>query len=196
MSREPDNTEPPKPAEGPQAPQAPQMPQRPDEAAEGIPPRIVMLVDVRTEYGRGVLRGLAEYVSRHSPWLMYLDPDGKRMPDTGGWPVSGVIAGFAHTAPRWTEPLLTLRDQGIPIVATTPVFEAEAMAGVQVDDEAVGRLGAEDLIARGHRHFAFCGKPGEPEADRRQAGFQRTVEEAGLPCQSYEPGHALRQRWT
>ncbi len=162
---------------------------------EDIPPRIILLVDVRTAYGRGVLRGVADFVSHHRPWLMFLEAAGKLMPDTGGWPVSGLIAGFPHFSPKHLGPIIKLREQGVPVVALTPFHQEEFTASVQPDHEAVGRIAAEDLMARGHHHYAFCGKPGDPDADRRQAGYAEALKAAGHACHWFEPSESLRQRW-
>jgi LacI family transcriptional regulator len=63
-----------------------------------------------------------------------------------------------------------------------PVF-----SGVEIDNEAGGRLAAQYLIKRGHRRIAFLGIDAEiagctlPTSGMRLQGFQSTLAAAGLP---------------
>lgn len=63
----------------------------------------------------------------------------------------------------------------------------DLFSGVEIDNEAGGRLAAEYLIKRGHRQIAFLGIDAEivgctlPTSSMRLKGFQATLAEAGLP---------------
>ncbi len=37
-------------------------------------PKILMWVDVETNYGRGIVRGIAKYSSLFGPWTFYIEP--------------------------------------------------------------------------------------------------------------------------
>lgn len=62
-----------------------------------------------------------------------------------------------------------------------------SFSGVEIDNEAGGRLAAEYLMQRGHRRIAFLGIDVEiagctlPTSSMRLKGFQATLAEAGLP---------------
>jgi LacI family transcriptional regulator len=57
---------------------------------------------------------------------------------------------------------------------------------IRSDEITVGRLGAEHLIERGFRRFAFCGFNGTDWSDIRQTGFEQRVAEAGFSCLSFQ----------
>ena len=62
------------------------------------------------------------------------------------------------------------------------VNNAEAIPGVPnvvLRNRAVGRLGGEHFIARGFRHFAFCGFGNEPWSCERRDGFHDAVGASG-----------------
>ncbi|MEZ4863226.1 MAG: LacI family DNA-binding transcriptional regulator [Caldilineaceae bacterium] len=62
-----------------------------------------------------------------------------------------------------------------------------AFSGVEIDNEAGGRLAAQYLIERGHRNIAFIGIDSEipgctlPTSAIRLQGFRAVLREAGLP---------------
>src|SRR5690606_20383082 len=57
------------------------------------------------------------------------------------------------------------------------------------DDEAIGRLAAEHLLACRFRNFAFCGYPRERGSERRRAGFEATIAKHG-----FQPRHFFSAR--
>jgi LacI family transcriptional regulator len=81
-------------------------------------------------------------------------------------PVVGIEAEYGWSDPKW----------GIPYFAT--------------DNEAIGRMGARELIERGFKRLAFCGIPHarfSGWSEQRQAAFSEYASEAGVPCSIF-PG--------
>jgi len=77
-----------------------------------------------------------------------------------------------------------LRQQRCPVV----VMEQDPIAGlplVRADNAAIGRLGAEFLLAKGHRRFGYWGVGGAPYSDQREKGFAEAIHRSGsewVPC--------------
>ncbi len=60
------------------------------------------------------------------------------------------------------------------------------LPAVEADDFAVGAAGAEHLLAKGFRHFAFVGQEVAPWSTLRQQGFEGAVKKAGCSTAVYE----------
>ncbi|MBN2578633.1 MAG: DNA-binding transcriptional regulator [Pirellulales bacterium] len=76
-------------------------------------------------------------------------------------PVVGIEAEYGWGDPRWN----------IPFFCT--------------DNEAIGQLGAQELIERGLKRLAFCGIPSSRVtgwSEQRQLAFENYAREAGVPC--------------
>lgn len=97
---------------------------------------------------------------------------------------SGRLEGLIILAPYKDEPLLKeLSDSGIPLAAVgaQQVF-GEKMVAVDADNEMGGYLATRHLIEQGHRRIAHLhGALNIPNACDRLRGFQRAMQEAGLP---------------
>jgi LacI family transcriptional regulator len=74
---------------------------------------------------------------------------------------------------------------GVPTVDVLGVVEGLPFPIVHVDDQAIGRVGAEHLMDQGYRRFAFLGIRGENWSDHRAGSFAQRVREAGFPCETH-----------
>lgn len=131
--------------------------------------RVAVCVDKSRSYGRGVLRGIAEYVETRGRWSLYLDPraSGSYVADwLRGWDGDGVLAFI-------DDPALanSLRRARIPAVELFGHRLDLGLAHVGNDEEAFGRLAAEHLLERHFRHFAFAGIQDALWSERRRNGF-------------------------
>lgn len=97
---------------------------------------------------------------------------------------SGRLEGLIILAPYKDEPLLKeLSEAQIPIavVGAQQVY-GEKMVAVDADNELGGYLATRHLIEQGHRRIAHLhGSLNIPNACDRLHGFQRAMQEAGLP---------------
>jgi LacI family transcriptional regulator len=80
------------------------------------------------------------------------------------------------------------------------VLRHEQVPLVHTNDRSVGRLGAEHLLERGFRNFAFCEYAGEFWSVDRRVGFQQALRDKGLDCAVYDmmvpgPGSGGPQSW-
>lgn len=131
--------------------------------------RVAICVDKSRSYGRGVLRGIAEYVEARGRWSLYLDPraSGSYGADwLRGWDGDGVLAFI-------DDPALadSLRRARIPAVELFGHRLDLGLAHVGNDEEAFGRLAAAHLLERQFHHFAFAGIQDALWSERRRDGF-------------------------
>jgi LacI family transcriptional regulator len=140
--------------------------------------RVAICVDKSRSYGRGVLRGIAEYVETHGRWSLHLDPRASGAYGADwlcGWDGDGVLAFIE-------DPALadSLRRAGIPAVELFGHRFDLGLAHVGNDEEAFGRLAAEHLLERHFRHFAFTGIQGALWSERRRDGFVEALRKGNL----------------
>jgi len=122
--------------------------------AGGGPPRVALLIETASSYGRGLLRGIARYAALRGPWAFFLEPGGLEgpMPRLGDWGIRGIIALLRRR--RLARQVLSM---GVPTVDLDFSLRELAPWGVVSDERAVGRLAAEHLRRCGLGHFAYCG---------------------------------------
>jgi LacI family transcriptional regulator len=87
---------------------------------------------------------------------------------------------------------------GVPVVNLRGNLPKLSFPFIGADNDAVARLAAEHLLARGFRNFAFCGyrRGFHPGMDRRGDTFCRLIEEAGHECCVFKPpGRWCAQTW-
>ena len=143
-------------------------------------PRVAVCVDKGCSYGRGVLRGIADYAETFGPWSLSIDP---RSAGTyprdwlKDWRGDGLLAYIES-------PELARRIQRLRI-PTVELFGHRADLGLlQVgnDDVTIGRLAAEHLLERQFKRFAFSGYPEELWVEGRHEGFATALSRTGLEC--------------
>jgi LacI family transcriptional regulator, galactose operon repressor len=157
-------------------------------------PRVALLVEMSGVHGRHILQGVTQYLRSHRAWTLLLEHGaiGPRLPH---WfetcQVDGVIS-------RWSGSHVSeaLRELDVPVVDVSSRHPSFGLPRITSDDLAVGSLGAEHLLGRRLRSFAFYGLKGELWSTRRRDGFLETVSRAGYQAQVFETpplGHHQRQ---
>lgn len=149
------------------------------------PPRVALLVETSSSYGRGLLRGIARYAKLHGPWSFFLEPGGQdeEPPPLGDWGVDGVITLFRTR--RQARRLLATR---LPVVDLDFTIPGLVPWGVCNDEVGVARTAAEHLLSRGLRHFAFVGgtEPADSRWEReRRDAFRAEIGRAGFASSVY-----------
>ena len=153
-------------------------------------PRVALLVDTATSYGRGLLRGIARYARLQGPWTLVVEPGGlaEHPADLRG--VDGILALLRTPAQvrrvkRAKAPFIDL-DFALPRLAPWPVNN---------DDRAVAALAAAHLSDRGFRSFAFCGwNRGEWWEGKRLEAFRAALKPATPAVYAAKDVHRL-PRW-
>ena len=115
-------------------------------------PRIAILVDSSTSWGRRTIRGILDYTLQHGPWDIWIDPKGQNEKFTlpEGEQFDGVIARVSNK-----RLLGELKSRKIPVVNVSGIqFEKSRFPRVCIDQEKNAALALEHFKSRSLRHFA------------------------------------------
>jgi LacI family transcriptional regulator len=140
-------------------------------------PHVAVCVDQFSSHGRGVMRGIARFVETYGPWSLFIDPLADSRYPRGrseNWHGEGILT-YIHDAERAER----LRRSPIPTVEMFAYRMDRKLPLVAHDDHAVGRMGAEHLLERHFRRFAFSGYAGQVWCDQRRLGFAAVLTQAG-----------------
>lgn len=144
-------------------------------------PRVSVLVPASIGWGRGIIRGIAAYANRHGPWHLHVEPDGERRLPPAGWQGDGIVARISTPAVA-----AALRRLRVPLVNVSGIDIGEPTAGIPrvcIDLAASARLGAEHLLQRGFRNFAYVGLPRLAYVREHERAFAVTLAAAGHSCE-------------
>jgi len=160
--------------------------------------RVAVLANVSRRYDRRVIQGIAAYARDAGNWDLYVEEElFQQLPKRKQWRGDGILAAFddrevARAVAGLRVPLVGFGggygwydpDSHIPYFAT--------------DNQAIGRLAAEHLLACGFSRLACYGGRSSHlrhwEEDRIRAFRQRAME-AGVPCAVLRARHATAQNW-
>ncbi|HOB76171.1 MAG TPA: XylR family transcriptional regulator [Phycisphaerae bacterium] len=146
-------------------------------------PRVALIIESSTIFGRDVLHGVARYVRSHQPWSIFLEQR-----EFGAMPPAWLLRRrWDGIISRPTDKRLAdaFRRMKTPVVDLNSMHSDLGLPRIRSDNRAIGRLGAEHLLERGFRHFAFCGYSAE-WSDLRREGFMAAVEGPRHTCHVYE----------
>ena len=128
------------------------------------PPRIALLVDTSTGWGRGIIKGVISYAEKHGPWDIHLRPSDTsrqlRLPNT--WKGDGVIARVVTT-----DLANHLQSTNLPVVNVSATEFGKGIPRVTHDGQSVVDLAIDHFAQRGIRSFGYFG------AHRRQYSIAR-----------------------
>lgn len=147
-------------------------------SAKQEPPHVALLVETSFGSGRDILTGIARYLRDHQPWLLFheahsIDQELPRWLQR--WKGHGIIARIL--TPNMAA---ALRRTRIPVVDVLGVLQTPGFPLVHVNDKSIGTMGAEHLIVRGFRHFAFFGQEERNWSSAREQAFIRRVRQQGF----------------
>lgn len=143
---------------------------------------VAILIETSRAYGRGLLRGVAQYNRERGGWSTYLQPQGLDDPPPrwlAVWKGDGILARINNR--RMAKAVVKA---GVPVVNLRHTIPGLDLPFLGADNFAIARLAAEHLLERGFRHFAFCGIPPgrHPAMDLRCAHFEQSIKKAGFRC--------------
>lgn len=150
---------------------------------------VALIVETSSVYGRDLLSGIVRFMRMHDEWSVFLEQrDLWKQPPSWlrDWRGDGIIS--RATTPKLIE---AIQRTGVPLVEVTDRRGDSDLPQVRSDDAAIGRMGAEHLLERGFKRFAFCGFKGEAWSQRREAAFVESVNHQSLaPCERFNsPWH-------
>ncbi|MBN2293339.1 MAG: DNA-binding transcriptional regulator [Pirellulales bacterium] len=156
-------------------------------------PRVALLMESSRAYERGLIRGIAKYSTLNGPWNFY-----RKVPSvTGGhqqairalrnWKPDGIIL-------REQKNMRAILDLGLPVVISPSERNILGYSNIRTNDKEIGRLGAEHLIDRGLRHFAYCGMDDIFVWSKgRRDSFCTSISHGGYDVHCYDPPYKARQ---
>lgn len=146
---------------------------------------VALLIETSNAYARGLLQGIVHYIREHEPWSFHLMEQGR-----GGdppawlarWRGDGIIARIE--TPRIAQ---AVARAALPTVDVSAARLLPALPWVETDDEEIARLAAEHLLARGFKHFGYCGDERFNWSRWRERAFCARVATAGHAVRCYRP---------
>lgn len=143
-------------------------------------PKVMLFLESSREYGRQLIFGITRYTYYHAPWSFCRIPGGRsqRFPNIKELDVDGIIAHVKNYA--ICQKIIA---SGIPAIIKG--YENPALPCIQTDDAGIGVTGAEHLLERGFKNFAFCGYNDVYWSDYRKDAFAARVSEEGYSCNCF-----------
>lgn len=146
---------------------------------------VALIIETSRAYGRGVLRGISQFVRQNPKWSVRLQDRGLNdpLPDwMTRWQLNGVIARIE------TEELAaTLKRLNLPIVNLSAMAPDESFPTIDTDDAMVADWAFAHFAERGFRSLAFCGYPGAKWSDLRRDRFLSLARESRIECHEFAP---------
>lgn len=159
--------------------------------------KIILLIAPTRAFDRGLLQGIARYAHEYGPWTFYREPPHYQTID---WKEkvtdrlrSGKIDGIIMREPERIDEIIQCGIPGICAPVTRRIIEG--FINIVIDNDAVGRLGAEHVLQCGFRHFAYCGYEGIYWSVKRGEAFRDRIAQAGHTCRIYEPPKGKGVLW-
>ncbi len=149
-------------------------------------PRVALLIDTSTTWGRGLIQGIARYARETTDWALTVEARGafekKALPYN--WEGDGVIGRLTGA-----EMIESIRQAGVPAINVSQIcIPGSTYPQVTTDESQVGRLAADHLLERQFSGFGYYGPPHRPHyTDRIYAAFAKAVEQAGRPLSVFQP---------
>jgi len=157
-----------------------------------------VILDAARPYDRLIIAGIAQYAREHVPWSLYVEEDPlQKLPDLARWHGQGIIANFDDRRVA-----RAIRGLSIPIVGVGGGYgwhdPASGIPYIYTDNAAIGRLGAEHLLACGFEQLAFYGYPRTATSgwsEERAKAFEDACAARNRPCKVFTGRHATARRW-
>lgn len=145
--------------------------------------KVGLLLSAETEYGRGVLRGVADFSEEHPHCLFrVVEPDRAGIAALAEWRPDGLVVMLNEK-----KLLPRVLAMGVATVYVCKPGGLENPACVQSDDLAVGRLGAAHLLERGAAAYGFVGLAEGDWVRVRAEAFRKAIVEARETCTVFQP---------
>lgn len=151
--------------------------------------KVILLLETSREYGRQLQFGITKYSYFNGPWTFYREPGGRdrALPQLKDWGANGIIAHAKNAATA-----RKIMDTGIPAIVKG--FKVEGYPLLDADNRAIGIMGAEHLIDRGFRRFAYCGYDDLFWSVERGKAFAERIEHEAFDIFLYQQPRARKQR--
>lgn len=161
-------------------------------------PLVAVILDASRPYDRLIIAGVAQCARERMHWSLYVEEDPlQKLPDLARWHGQGIIANFDDRRVA-----RAIRGIDVPVVGVGGGYgwhdAASGIPYIYTDNAAIGRLGAEHLLACGFETLSFCGYPRTATSgwsEERAASFERCCAAAGRSCLTFTGRHGNARRW-
>jgi LacI family transcriptional regulator len=157
-------------------------------------PRVLVLVESSTGYGRRLLEGIGRYALEHGPWSIYLEEHGqyRRLPHwMHTWRGDGIIVRGTSS-----EMIRALRKTGAPMVETDRLVKGFNLPLVYVNEELTAEAAADHFLERGLTSLAYCNISKTYWSGLRGDAFAGELAKRGLPCNTFLlPKNLVKSDW-
>jgi LacI family transcriptional regulator len=147
------------------------------------PPRVALVIETSTSFGRKVLGGIAAYMRENGPWSVYFGERSAHDPVPHWlktWKGDGIISRVASPDIREV-----VSRSGIPAVDLNEQMGDLGVPLISNDNAAIAAGAATHLRQRGFTQFGYVGHAGMYWSDRRRDEFSRCVSAAGYTTRTY-----------
>ena len=157
-------------------------------------PRIAVLVDTATGWGRRLVHGVLQYARKNGSWHVWVEARGQdeklRLPP--GWRGDGVIARVS------TQSIAEhLKNRG-PVVNVSAIRpKGSRLPTVECDTEACAAEAVDHLLDRGFTNFGYCSLVNRGYVAFHRRAFSDRLRSIGHTCEVYTPevGCGARAPW-
>jgi len=151
--------------------------------------RVILLIESSRAYGRSLLRGIVKYAKLKGGWSFYNEPRGQEqsLPRFSSWEVDGAIVRLHES-----EEAYRFLEKGIPIVVAREEKEIPGVPNIVGDNVAVGKMAGEYLLAKGFKHFGYCGF-NSSWSESRFRSFAGIIAKSGCKVSAYKPLKSQRR---
>jgi LacI family transcriptional regulator len=153
---------------------------------------VAVMVEMSGAHGRGLMRGIAEYVQEKTQWMLHFEETGpiRTLPDwIKSWKGDGIIARIE--TPRIARGLI---EKQIPLVNVAGRTSPAGVHRVDTDNKTVCELAVNHFRQRGFRHFAYCGNPQFEWSGWRQQFFSGLLAAERMVCATFQLSGSARSR--
>ena len=134
------------------------------------PTHIGLLVDASRAYGRGIYRGVANFVETQGDWLI-LAHERPELDALPGWlKKARVDALIAYIPNRKLHQKIS--DLGVPVVDVHGRCRSPSIPVIESDDQMIVQMAFEFFLQSGFQNLAYCGYPSVFFSDQRQEAFR------------------------
>lgn len=157
-------------------------------------PKVALDIETSRVYGRGILRGISQYLVSNRPWSIYIEQheisgDVRRL--LSRWKGDGLIT--RQLSPESKE---IIADRGLAAIDLSNFEPPMGIPRICSADRAIGRMAAQHLIERGFHHLACCEYRGQFWSEQRREGFVAEVEFANFECHVFEQSFRIQaHKW-
>lgn len=152
-------------------------------------PKVILLLETSREYGRQLQFGITKYSYFNGPWTFYREPGGRNrsLPQLKDWGANGIIAHVKDAATA-----RKIKETGLPAIVKGLKIEGYPL--IATDNQTIGIMGAEHLLDRGFRRFAYCGFDDLYWSAERGEAFVKRLKQESFDVFLYQMPKAKSQR--